>query len=392
VISRMELDKIDHSFCLLKDYVESENFKGWDPYDGLNSRIFQRLPLSKLSLVRLMWIQFFKRSPINFRSLLQVGKGFNSKGLGLFLSGYCNLYRRDPREEYKQKIYFLTEQINGMYANGYSGMCWGYNFDWQARAFFQPRNTPTVVATTYVAYSLLDAYDLFKNEQWLTNARSSCDFVLNDLNRTYDQEGDFCFSYSPLDNTQVFNASLLGSRLLSRVYSYTKEERLKEEAKKSVAFCCKQQKVNGAWSYGTLPFHQWIDNFHTGFNLECISEFQKHTGDTSYNGYLTKGMDYYLNTFFTQQGQSKYYHDTLYPIDIHAPAQLVVTLGRMGQLVANKALLDKVLTWTINHMQDQQGYFYYQLKKAGSSKIPYMRWAQAWMFFGLSYYLTNFKK
>lgn len=392
VISRMELHKIDQSFSLLKDYVESEDFKGWDPYDGLNSRIFQRLPLSKLSLVRLMWIQFFKRSPINFRSLLQVEKGFNSKGLGLFLSGYCNLYKRDPLEEYKQKIFFLVEQINRMYAEGYSGMCWGYNFDWQARAFFQPRNTPTVVATTYVGYSLLDAYDLFNNEQWLMNVRSSCDFILKDLNRTYDKDGDFCFSYSPLDNTQVFNASLLGSRLLSRVYSYTKEDKLKDTARKSVAFCCKQQKVNGAWSYGTLPFHQWIDNFHTGFNLECISEFQKHTGDTSYNDYLTKGIDYYLNTFFTESGQCKYYHDTLYPIDIHAPAQLVVTLSRLGLMTENKDLLDRVLTWTINHMQNQHGYFYYQLKKAGSSKIPYMRWAQAWMFFGLSFYLTNFKK
>jgi len=42
-------------------------------------------------------------------------------------------------------------------------------------------------------------------------------------------------------------------------------------------------------------------------------------------------------------------------------------------------------------MQDKNGYFYYQLKKGISSKIPYMRWAQAWMFYALSEYLKNDK-
>lgn len=388
----MKLQDINKSFSLLKSYVEKEQFKGWDPYDGLNSKIFQKLPFRKLSLARLAWIQLFKRSPINLRSIAFVEKGFNSKGLGLFLSGYCNLYKNDPREEFKEKIFYLADQLEQLHSTGYSGMCWGYNFDWQARAFFQPRDTPTVVATTYVGYALLDAYDLFQKEKWLVNARSSCDFVLKDLNRTYDQSGDFCFSYSPLDKTQVYNASLLGSRLLARVFSYTKEAELVETSQKSVSFCCKQQNENGAWSYGTLPFHQWIDNFHTGFNLECIHEFQKFTGDTSFNECLKRGMEYYLQTFFTEKGQSKYYHNVLYPIDIHSPAQLIITLGRMEKMVEHRELLSNVLKWTIEHMQDSRGYFYYQLKKTGSSKIPYMRWAQAWMFFGLTYYLTNINK
>ena len=33
---------------------------------------------------------------------------------------------------------------------------------WQARAFFQPRNTPTVVATSFIAHGLLDAYEILK--------------------------------------------------------------------------------------------------------------------------------------------------------------------------------------------------------------------------------------
>ena len=48
----------------------SEQFKGWDPYDGLNSKVFQALPFLKNSaLCRLVVIQGFKRSPINFRKI-----------------------------------------------------------------------------------------------------------------------------------------------------------------------------------------------------------------------------------------------------------------------------------------------------------------------------------
>src|SRR5207244_5975674 len=100
--------------------------------------------------------------------------------------------------------------------------------------------------------------------------------------RTYDNDGDFAFSYSPLDKTQVFNASLLGSRMLARVYGYTREEMLINESRKSVSYCCKHQQPDGKWAYGTLSFHQWVDNFHTGYNLECIHENQSSSANLSF--------------------------------------------------------------------------------------------------------------
>ena len=84
--------KVVSSLLKLKRYCEDENFEGWDPYDGLNSKIFQFSPLKHWDVARLAWIQGFKRSPINFRKLLLVPKMHNAKGIGLFLSGYCNLF------------------------------------------------------------------------------------------------------------------------------------------------------------------------------------------------------------------------------------------------------------------------------------------------------------
>jgi rhamnogalacturonyl hydrolase YesR len=382
-------NKIEKSFIKLKDYCEKENFKGWDPYDGLNSKVFRLLKLTKIRFFRLAWIQLFKRNPINLRNLFLVPKEYNPKGLGLFLTGYCNLYNIEKKEDYFQKIVFLADKLIELQSKGYSGSCWGYNFDWQSRAFFLPKQTPTVVATSFISYALLDAYDITKDEKYLNTAISSTKFIVNDLNRTPKKEG-FIFSYSPYDNTRVYNASLLGSRLLARVYSYTKDENLINLAKESVTACVNTQREDGAWIYGELKIQDWVDSFHTGYNLECIYEYQKYSNDNSFEQTIQKGLDYYINNFFLEDGTPKYYDNKTYPIDIHAPAQFVVTLYRLNKLNENKELINKILNWTINNMQDKEGYFYYQLKPSKSSKIPYMRWAQAWMFYGFSFYFREF--
>lgn len=374
------------SFLKLKKYIESENYRGYDPFDGLNSRLFQSLPLIKNSrFFKLLWLQFFKRSPINFRKITGVPKEYNNKGLGLFLIGYCNLYKQSAKKEYLEKIHFLSDLLLQSIAKGYAGACWGYNFDWQARAFFQPKNTPTVVATSFIVEALLSAYNITNKKKLLDTAISSSKFVLEDLNRNYDQKGNFAFSYSPIDNTQVFNASLLGAKLLSLVYTFTNETSLIDNAKKAVAFVCERQNNDGSWSYGTLPYHQWIDSFHTGFNLECIATYQKATGDMSFNDNLNNGLQYYLDNFISDKGVPKYYNDKIYPIDVHAPAQLITTLHKLDLAKTHKTLIHKVTKWTIQNMQSDEGYFYYQKHRFYKNKIPYMRWTQAWMFYAMSF-------
>lgn len=380
-----------NSFNKLKQYCEKENFKGWDPYDGLNSKVFNALYLNKISFFRLAWIQLFKRNPINLRTLLLVPKEYNPKGLGLFLTGYCNLYQNDPKKEYLQTIVFLADKLLEVQSQGYSGSCWGYNFDWQSRAFFLPKKTPTVVATSFISSALLDAYDITQDQKYLDTVISSTKFIINDLNRTPKKEG-FIFSYSPYDHTRVYNASLLGSKLLAKVYTYTHDQNLLDLAKQSVTACANTQREDGAWIYGELEIQSWVDSFHTGYNLECIYEYQKYSGDSSFDSVVEKGLKYYLDNFFLEDGTPKYYDNKTYPIDIHAPAQFIATLYRMDKLNENKELIDKVLNWTINNMQDKQGYFYYQLKPSISSKIPYMRWAQAWMFYAFSFYIKEFNK
>lgn len=387
------------SFLSLKSYCESQHFAGWDPYDGLNSKVFQAMPLKHWDLARLAWIQGFKRSPINFRKLLLVPKEHNAKGIGLFLTGYCNTYNAQAQSgqttfgtqsELLEKINYLADLLLSMQSKGYSGACWGYNFDWQARRLFLfPKNTPTVVATTFCATALLQAYEITGNKNWLQTALSAAQFVMQDLKRTPKIRG-FLFSYSPLEgNNTVYNASLLGSKLLSYCYHYSKDEELKAVARESILACVDAQQPDGSWYYGELPVQNWMDSFHTGYNLDALQSYQDLTGDTAFNAQIQKGFEFYIQNFFLSDGTPKYYHNRVYPIDIHCPAQLFVTIHRLNKFDDNREMADKVMRWTIKHMQDKKGYFYYQLKKGISSKIPYMRWSNAFMMYAMSYYILN---
>lgn len=395
------------SFIRLKSYCETEDYKGWDPYDGLKSKVANALlPLKHSAILRLCIIQGFKRCPVNLRRIAMVPKEHNAKGIGLFLQGYCNLYKMIEKkgvafkelgttDEVLRKIRYLADLLLQMrsdkiFPGEFHGACWGYNFDWQARRLFLfPAHTPTIVATNFCATALMEAYEVTHDKRYLEVALSAARFIIEDLHRSEYKDG-FLFSYSKLPgNDTVFNASILGSRLLSYCYKYTGNETYKQLARKSIVACCAGQEEDGSWRYGMLPVQKWRDSFHTGYNLDGLIAYQENTGDNSFDENIAKGFDYYINHFFLDDGTPKYYDNQTYPIDIHCPGQLFVTLSRLHKFGAFRQTAAKVLQWTIDNMQDPNGYFYYQLKPGMSSKIPYMRWSNAFMFSALSFYLLE---
>ena len=390
------------SFNSLKSYCEAEHFKGWDPFDGLNSKVLQTiLPLKHSAILRLVVIQGFKRSPWNLRKPLAVPKQYNCKGLGLFLQGYCNLYKLLEQKPFLvdelgskgnvlNRIRELADLLISLRSKGYHGSCWGYNFDWQSRRLFLfPAYCPTVVATSFCATALMDAYELTGEKKYLDVALDSANFILNDLHLD-EYEGEKMISYSPLHgNDLVSNASLLGSKVLAYCYKYTSNEKYLEVARSSVRACCKGQREDGAWTYSQIPPKLWVDSFHTGYNLDGLIAYEEQTGDKDYHDNIERGFGYYIKHFFNEDGSPKYYDNQQYPIDIHCPGQLLVTLHRLHKFEDYSGLAEKVLNWTIQNMQDKKGYFYYQLKKGISSKIPYMRWSNAFMFYAISYYLLD---
>lgn len=371
--------------CLLQNFIENENFKGFDPYDALNSNILRAACLNQ-KYMRIGFIQALKKFPINPRPILGIKKDYNPKGIGLFLWGYAKLSKIQESRDHLGQIKDLLEILKKLMSTGYSGSCWGYNFDWQSRAFYHPKYTPTIVNSSFIGHALLDTYKHVGINEALELAIPIKNFILNDLNRQ-EENGTTCFSYTPLDHYFVHNANLLGASLLIRLWSFTGDRGLKDVALSSLGYSMKHQREDGSWYYSERNGSHWIDSFHTGFNLQAVKYFLDLGHAEEYRLQFDKGVKFYEQHFFLQDGTPKYFHDRIYPIDIHCPTQAVVFFSRMGP--AYLELTRRILEWTIANMQDPAGFFYFQRHRWYTNRIPYMRWGQGWAFHALTEYYLN---
>jgi len=382
---KYDKELINNSLKKLVSYIEVENYSGNDPYDGLKSPIFKLPGLNSNQKIRFYSQQLIKRFPINLRPILRIKKGYNPVTLGLSIDGYLSLSKVDPnnRDNYFQKIDHLVAELLKLKAEGFSGICWGYDFAWEQGDFRISPYKPTGVATGMITNALFRYYKETNSDYIFQICKSSVDFILNDLNRTYD--GDtFCFSYSPFDNEIVYNASMISARSLSQIYSVTKDENFKKKADAAVNYILNRQLDNGVWSYSTKRINR-IDNYHTGYVLSCLKDYVTYTGNNSIDDKIEKGFNFYKDAFISFDGAPKFYHNKITPIDCTAAAHYIITLVQFGEI--EKAY--RVAEYVIKKMQDREGYFYFRKFKTYTIKTPFMRWSQAWMFSALSYILKS---
>lgn len=311
-----------------------------------------------------------------------ISKGYNPKGLALFSSGLIFLKRLKEAEN-------LLRLLLGMQCNGYKGTVWGYNFPWQARAFFVPVGKPNIVATVFAANAFLDFYEATGKNEYLEIAGQCCGFILSS-NLLFEDKKRLCFAYISGEQARVHNANMLAAALLARIYKYNGNEELAVKSGKAIAYSMDALTDESFWPYGNLPHHQFIDSFHTGFNLIALEGWINSTGDTIWEKDLVRAYNAYLNTFWLEDGCPKYYHDRLYPIDIHCSTQGIITCMRLVRYDQRSIpFAKKIAQWAINNMQDKNGFFYYQKARCYINRIPYIRWAQAWMFYALALYISQ---
>lgn len=379
---------LENSILSLLDYCQKNDWAGFDPYDALNSRVFTTLPLVQNKIGRLVFTQAMKRSPVNLRHIFMIPKDQNPKGIALFCSALLMLSNLQLLRD-DEPILHLLKRLIDLRSPKRPYYCWGYNFNWQNRASLLPKFEPNIICTTFAGNALIDAYEKYTNTEYLDMARSSGQFLLQGLNITRSKD-KLCFSYTPYDRGQVHNANLLGAAYLSRLYSITGEEECLDTALRAVRFSVARQNEDGSWPYGEGRTQQWVDNFHTGYNLVALKKFCQYTGNGNFTNNIRKGFQFYKNNFFTADGLPKYYHDRIYPIDIHAISYSLITLSELRAF--DESAMDlamHICRWAIKNMQNIEGYFYYQQMRFFKNRIPYMRWSQAWMLYSLAILMEN---
>jgi hypothetical protein len=390
----------------LSAWCRERGHAGHDPFDALNSRLFQSTPLRHSRLARLAWTQAFKRSPINLRPLALVPAGRNAKGTALFaLAALARLRATGSEEDERDARALLADLLGARVETKGGAAAWGYNFDWQGRAFYAPRGTPTVVPTAFAVRALAEGVtllntpgeeDTLSNDAWeyLKATTSACRFILEELNRAGETDEEVCFSYTPLDRTRVFNASLLAGEALAAAGAITGPKVWTDYALRAARYVVRRQRADGSWAYGADAYQSWADNFHTAFVLTSLARIRRHcaarleaddaTRD-EIGSSIERGYRFWRDGFFLADGWPKYYHRSAYPADAHSAGAALVALAELrGSEPDADELARRVAAWTLRELYDPRGFFYYQKRRLRTVRTPYMRWSQAWMAYGLA--------
>ena len=381
----------------LDSWLEWNGWAGYDPYDVKGARLWLALTSGQgfaRKIFRTALTRFEQRFPRLTRSMLRVRPQINAKAMGLLAHGYLDLYAVTNDDGYRRKAESCLEWLLEHPSPGYSGLCWGYPFDWQSKVFI-PKLTPSAVVSSVVGQALWRASEVLGDDAYKKACRSICDFFLSDLNVDELDAERVCFSYTPLDDFHVHNANLFCAEFLARVGTAGGEKELLETAHKAAAYALSEQNPDGSLYYwGRVQNHynpNHIDHYHSGFEIRALYGLWALTKRPEY---CAAAKDYYAfyreNLLFFDGGAviPKMTPANRHPIDIHSCAEAILCNCEIGHLVPQASdLALRVCQWTIAHMQNPDHSFAYMLHQRGKSTVrrdmPYMRWGQAWMLRGL---------
>ena len=372
------------SITRLIGWLEKNDYRGYDTFDGLNARLLRPFTFESETL-RTVLQQGVRRFPWNIRPVIGVERSRSTKGMGFLARGFLRMYQATGdthwEEEARKALQWLVENRS----KGYSGACWGNHFDYQSRTFYLPKGVPTIVWTSLIGHAFIDAYELLKTQEYLEIVQSACEHIVRDFAHFPYGEA-VCISYVPGLDSRVHNANTLGASLLARVYSHTGKQIYRTLALKALSYTASHQGKDGSWYYGEKENLRWVDNFHTAYVLDCFKHYSDAVGDDRFHPIIRNGYHYWKTTFFLPDGTPRYYNHKTLPIDIQCCSQAIDTLVFFRQFDEGSLdLAQKVAEWTITHMQDRDGHFYYRRYSSWLvNKTPTLHWGQATMLAALA--------
>ena len=136
---------------------------------------------------------------------------------------------------------------------------------------------------------------------------------------------------------------------------------------------------------GILRTGRWRSG--QAYVLDSVLHFARSSGgDESVENCLTTGYAYWKETFFLANGTPRYYDRKTLPIDIQCSSQAIDTLVFFADRDPDAlALALNAAQWTIAHMQDESGYFYYRRYTPWLvNKTATLHWGQATMLCALA--------
>ena len=387
--------EILNSIKSLYTWVKNEKYYGWDPYDVLYGNFVPKLCRNS-SLLEILVTQFNKYSIINLRPFLGVKKGIDVKGMSIFAQAFSKMYNLTNDEIYKNDLldcmlFLKKKSLKQLYNDD----CWAghyYKYRSADRSILSPE-IPDVITTSNVMRAVADSYPIIERSDVKDMGISGYRFLHSHLLKETDNGSEF-LKYNPLESNKiVINASAEGLNGICKLMCLFDDNSMRDTARKLSTFLLDNQNSDGSWVYSEFnngKKRRQLD-FHQGFILDSLIAYLPFSDINLKDEIIhciEKGATFYRMNQFLDDGRCHFRYPQLYPIDVHSQAQGIITFSKLGFL--NEGYFDfakKVADWTIQNMQDNSGYFYYQHYNYFKNKIPHMRWGQAWMMLALSTYL-----
>jgi len=371
-----------------------QNFRGFDPYDFLNSP--QTSYLKDFPNIGVLFTQLFKYSPVNFRHLLRIKKSRGPKDTALFIISYLNRYKKFNQKSDLALATNLVRYLLDLKLN--NSNFWGSAFNFQIKGKFSSFNEPNSISTVFCGLALIEYFKIVKSSYIL-------ELIVKTRQEFFDEfletnNGPF-FLYSQERKNVIINSNALILRFLynSHVCSPMSEFQLNTSEKILDSVILRNKDENGFWPYNLDLDRRFDFDYHQGFIIESLIDIYainskkdkilfSYLKNKDIGQAIEKSLNFYFNNLFNSDGSSRWKKEARWPVDIHDLAQGIITTSKAAKLdskYSNQA--NKMVFWTMDNMLDSNNFFYYHKWPFLTNKIPYMRWSQAWMALALSEFL-----
>ena len=388
VNSLLKPEETDRALRGALDYARRHDYAGHSKHDALNSPVLGALSLG-LRIPRICLIQGVMRAPVDLRALLGVRRVRNNKGIALFARALLDRGRALACEDDLAEARLLLDWLVGHAVNHSAQLGWGYPYPWQDLGFFAPRGLPNRVVTSFVAQALMEGYEVLQEPRYLEAVGGAVRFLLDAPTRLVDSADHLCLSYVPDERATwvVLDVSILVGAVVARYSALSGDASRLGDARRLVGYVVDKQTDYHAWYYCHPPggSHITHDNYHTGFILDGLHAYMRHSEDYEWAEVYRKGLSFYRDRLFEADGAPRWMHDKPFPRDIHGSAQGIISFvgaARDDELggLQYRELAHRAARWALEHMwMPELGRFAWQKTPHGLRKHDLLRWCQGWM-------------
>jgi len=311
-----------------------------------------------------------------------------------YAMGFAFLYQTTANPVYLQKAMHFLTVLRESRCRGFNEYCWGYPFDWVWHGGTIKAQTPLITTTPYVYEAFLQVNEVQSQDEFRRVLASIARHVSNDIKDFQTSRTASSCSYTPFSEGGVLNAAAYRAFLLASASRVLSKDEYWRRAERNLNFVCENQNPDGSWPYAVDGVRGFVDHFHTCFVMKALAKIYALTGYKPCGEALTKGVKYYLNNLFDQNGLPKPFSKaprlTVYKRELYDCAECInlclLLRDRFPQL---ETTLETVVKGILKDWIKPDGSFRSRRLYWGWDNVPMHRWGQSQMFRSLAFYLRE---